>query len=98
MRQRTLLWSERVSLNFSPIVSRSTKLKLTRCASQWSVALITSRNRLGSYTACLNETSHLPVYWKGAGERFNTYIEWDPSVTIEPPDMNASVMEMPKMP
>jgi hypothetical protein len=65
---------------------------------EWSVTRFTSRNQLGSYTACLNETSHLPVYWKGASERFNTYFEWDPAITIEPPDMNATGMEMPKMP
>lgn len=71
--------------------------KGTNCR-EWSVTRITSRNQLGSYRVCLNETSHLPVYWIGAGDRFGMYFEWDPSLSITPPDMNVSKWEMPQMP
>lgn len=65
---------------------------------EWNVSLITSRNRLGNYKVCLNETSSLPVYWRGANDRFGIYFEWDPSIVIEAPDMNSSVAKMPEMP
>jgi hypothetical protein len=73
------------------------EFKGTSCR-EWSLSRFTSRNQLGSYTACLRESDDLPVYWKGAGDRFSIYFEWDPSVTIEAPDMSATGMQMPTMP
>jgi hypothetical protein len=40
----------------------------------------------------------LPVYWKGANERFGMYFEWDPSISITEPDMNVSKWTFPAMP
>jgi len=73
------------------------EFKGTSCR-EWSVRRITSRNSLGSYTACLREADDLPVYWKGVGERFSIYFDWVPSMAIEAPDMNANGMQMPTMP
>jgi hypothetical protein len=73
------------------------EFKGTSCR-EWSLSRFTSRNQLGGYTACLRESDDLPVYWKGAGDRFSIYFEWDPSVTIEAPDMSATGMPMPTMP
>ena len=65
---------------------------------EWNVTRITAQNRLGSYNACIREMDGLPVYWKSANENFGIYFEWDPTVRIEPPDMNASAMQLPEMP
>ena len=73
------------------------EFKGTKCR-EWSVTRMTARNSLGSYTACLRETDDLPVYWKAPGDRFGIYFEWDPSVVIEAPDLNANDMKMPTMP
>ena len=56
---------------------------------EWSVRRFTETNKLGSYTTCLSETDNLPRYIRGANENFNMYFEWNPTVTIEPPDMNS---------
>jgi hypothetical protein len=56
---------------------------------EWSIMRFTETNRLGSYTACLSETDNLPRYIRAANDNFHMYFEWNPSVTIEPPDMNA---------
>jgi hypothetical protein len=71
--------------------------KGTSCR-EWNVTRITPQNRLGSYKVCLNETTSLPVYWRSANERFSMYFEWDPSLSIEPPDMNVSKWKFPEMP
>lgn len=56
---------------------------------EWSVMRFTETNRLGSYTTCLSETDNLPRYMRAANDDFNVYFEWNPSVTIEAPDMNS---------
>ena len=73
------------------------EVKGTSCR-EWSVTRINSRNQLGSYKVCLNETTSLPVYWRGANDRFGMYFEWDPSLSIGPPDMNVSKWKFPEMP
>ncbi len=65
---------------------------------EWNVTRFTTQNRLGSYIACIRESDGLPVYWKSAGENFGIYFEWDPTIRIQPPDMNASGMQFPEMP
>jgi hypothetical protein len=71
--------------------------KGTSCR-EWNVTRITPQNRLGSYKVCLNETTSLPVYWRSANEKFSMYFEWDPSLSIDPPDMNVSKWKFPEMP
>ncbi len=90
-------WIESDASDGSISKGEMVEFKGSKCQ-EWGVTRITSRNSLGSYTACLQEGSDLPVYWKGAGERFGIYFDWDPSVVIEAPDMNASINQMPTMP
>jgi hypothetical protein len=56
---------------------------------EWSVMRFTETNKLGSYTTCLSETDNLPRYIRAANDNFNISFEWNPSVTIEAPDMNS---------
>lgn len=63
---------------------------------EWNLTRITAQNRLGSYNACLRETDHLPVYWRSANERFGMYFQWNPSVTIEKPNVNDTSANFPK--
>jgi len=56
---------------------------------EWSVMRVTETNRLGSYVACLDETGHLPRYIRDQAENFRMTFEWNPSVTIEAPDLNS---------
>lgn len=56
---------------------------------EWTIMRFTETDRLGSYTACLGETDNLPQYIRAANDNFNISFEWNPSVTIEPPDMNS---------
>jgi hypothetical protein len=56
---------------------------------EWTIMRFTTTDRLGSYTACLSETDNLPQYIRAANDSFNISFEWNPSVTIEPPDMNS---------
>ena len=65
---------------------------------EWTVTRFTPRNQIGTYRVCLGETDSLPRYMKAPGDNFSIYFEWDPSVLIDPPDMNASVAQMPVMP
>jgi hypothetical protein len=65
---------------------------------EWSVSRFTSQNQLGSYNVCLRESDGLPVYWKSYNERLGIYFEWDPTIRIQPPDMNASGIELPETP
>jgi hypothetical protein len=53
------------------------------------VARFTETNKLGSYTTCLSETDHLPSYIRAANDNFNMSFEWNPSATIEAPEMNS---------
>ncbi len=73
------------------------ELKGEKCQ-EWNVTRFTTQNRLGSYNACIRESDGLPVYWKSAGENFGIYFEWDPTIPIQPPDMNASGIQFPEMP
>jgi hypothetical protein len=56
---------------------------------EWTIMRFTTTDKLGSYTACLNETDNLPQYIRAANDNFNMSFEWNPSVTIEPPDLNS---------
>jgi len=56
---------------------------------EWSVMRFTETNKLASYTTCLSETDYLPRHIRAANDDFNMYFEWNPSVTIEAPDMNS---------
>jgi hypothetical protein len=56
---------------------------------EWNVTRFTENNRLGNYVTCLNETDNLPRYIRDASENFRMSFEWNPSVTIEPPDVNS---------
>ena len=56
---------------------------------EWTIMRYTATNKLGSYTACLSETDNLPRYIRAANDSFNMTFEWNPSVTIEAPDMNS---------
>jgi len=56
---------------------------------EWSVMRFTETNKLGSYTTCLSETDNLPRYIRSANDNFRISFEWNPSVTIEAPDMNS---------
>jgi hypothetical protein len=56
---------------------------------EWSVMRFTETNKLGSYTTCLSETDNLPRYIRAGNDNFNIYFEWNPTVTIEAPDMNS---------
>jgi hypothetical protein len=56
---------------------------------EWSVTRFTETNRLGNYILCLSETDHLPQYIRDANENFRMSFEWNPSVTIEEPDVNS---------
>jgi hypothetical protein len=64
---------------------------------EWSITRFTESNRLGNYVICLNETDNLPRYIRDANENFRMSFEWDPSLTIEPPDVN-SPGKMPTSP
>jgi hypothetical protein len=90
-------WIETEASDGSISKGEMAEFKGTSCR-EWSLSRFTSRNQWGSYTACLHESDDLPVYWKGAGDRFSIYFEWDPSVTIEAPDVSATGMRMPAMP
>ena len=90
-------WIENDASDGSISKGEIAEFKGTSCR-QWGVTRITSRNSLGSYTACLREADDLPVYWKDPGDRFGIYFEWDPSVPIEAPDLNANDTRMPTMP
>ena len=56
---------------------------------EWSITRFTERNRLGTYTACLSETTNLPMYVLAMNENFNMSFQWNPAVEIEAPDMNS---------
>jgi hypothetical protein len=56
---------------------------------EWTVMRFTQNNKLGSYTTCLSETDNLPRYIRASNDNFNMTFEWNPSVPIEPPDMNS---------
>jgi hypothetical protein len=56
---------------------------------EWSVMRFTETNKLGSYTTCLSETDNLPRYIRAGNDNFSIYFEWNPTVTIEAPDMNS---------
>jgi len=56
---------------------------------EWSVTRFTENDHLGSYVACLNDTDHLPRYIRDQSENFRMSFEWDPSVSIEAPDVNS---------
>src|SRR5262249_39668703 len=53
---------------------------------EWTVTRIEG-SKLAAYITCLSETSNLPVYTRNASEEFYMYYEWNPAVTIEPPDL-----------
>jgi hypothetical protein len=54
---------------------------------EWSVTRF-SGDKLGSYVACLSESDNLPLYTRNpATDDFRMYYEWNPSVTIEEPDL-----------
>lgn len=63
---------------------------------EWSIMRFTENNRLGSYTTCLSEADDLPRYIHAANDSFIMSFEWNPSVVIEAPDMNAPGTQ-PKM-
>jgi hypothetical protein len=56
---------------------------------EWTIMRFTATDKLGSYTACLSETDNLPRYIRAANDDFNMSFEWNPSVTVEPPDLNS---------
>jgi hypothetical protein len=56
---------------------------------EWTVMRFTQNNKLGSYTTCLSEADNLPRYIRASNDNFNMTFEWNPSVPIEPPDMNS---------
>jgi hypothetical protein len=64
---------------------------------EWSITRFTENNRLGSYTVCLSETDNLPRYIRAGNDNFNMYFEWNPSLTIEAPDMTSRFGAPPKM-
>jgi hypothetical protein len=64
---------------------------------EWSIMRFTENNRLGSYTVCLSETDNLPRYIRAANDNFNMSFEWNPSLTIEAPDMTSRFGAPPKM-
>ena len=53
---------------------------------EWTISRF-SGNKLGSYITCLTEPDGLPLYTRNASEDFHMYFEWNPSVTIEEPDL-----------
>jgi hypothetical protein len=65
---------------------------------EWTITRFTERNQLGSYTTCLGPTDYLPRYIKSANERFAMYFEWNPALSIEPPDVNTPESRTPMMP
>jgi hypothetical protein len=56
---------------------------------EWSITRMTQLNRLGSYTACLSETTNLPMYIRAMNDDFSMSFQWNPAVTIEAPDLNS---------
>jgi hypothetical protein len=64
---------------------------------EWSIMRFTENNRLGSYTVCLSETDNLPRYIRAANDNLNMSFEWNPSLTIEAPDMTSRFGAPPKM-
>jgi hypothetical protein len=56
---------------------------------EWSVTRISESNKLGSYIICLNEMDNLPRYMRDGDENFRMTFEWDPSFTIDAPDVNS---------
>jgi hypothetical protein len=53
---------------------------------EWTVSRFQG-DRLASYITCLTEASNLPLYTRSDNEDFYMYYEWNPAVTIEPPDL-----------
>jgi hypothetical protein len=60
-----------------------------RACQEWSVTRFTESNRLGNYITCLNEKDNLPGYIRDASENFRMSFEWNPSLTIEAPDVDS---------
>jgi hypothetical protein len=53
---------------------------------EWMVSRFAG-DRLANYISCLNEANNLPMYTRDVSEDFHMYYEWNPAVTVEPPDL-----------
>ena len=61
---------------------------------EWSISRLNERNQLGNYITCIG-TDNLPRYMRSANEDFFIYFEWEPSLTIEVPDLNGTPAQWP---